>query len=43
MNQFDEAVRCLSEVLKLTENYREDIRNDPALYALHDYDPFKKY
>jgi tetratricopeptide (TPR) repeat protein len=42
MNQFDEAVRYLSEVLKLTESYREDIRHDPALNALHTYEPFKK-
>lgn len=42
MNQFDEAVRYLSEVLSRTDTYREEIINDPALEPLHSFDKFKE-
>ncbi len=41
MNQFDEAVRYLSETLSRTETYREDIARDPALKPLHVFMPFQ--
>lgn len=40
MNQFDEAVQCLSEALEHTENYRDKFADDPALQPLKDFEPF---
>lgn len=40
MNQFDEAVQCLSEALERTENYRDKFADDPALQPLKDFEPF---
>lgn len=40
MNQFDEAVECLVEALKHTENYRDKFAEDPALRPLKNFEPF---
>lgn len=40
MEQFDEALRYLSEALSRRESYQEDIRNDPALQALINHKVF---
>jgi len=42
MQQFEEAVRYLSEALKRTESYREEMLTDPALRPLDRFEPFKK-
>lgn len=41
LNQFDDAVRYLSEALRRTDSYREEMARDPALAALADYAPFQ--
>lgn len=43
MNQFDEAIEYLDKALARSENYREKIKDDPALEALRNYGPFQKY
>lgn len=40
MEQFDEALRYLSEALYRRESYQEDIREDPALQALINHKVF---
>lgn len=40
LNQFEEAVNCLSEALQRTEDYRDKFADDPALQALKDFEPF---
>ncbi|PHZ85250.1 TPR end-of-group domain-containing protein [Paremcibacter congregatus] len=42
LNQFDEAVRYLSEALKRAESYREEVTKDPALKPLADYEAFQE-
>lgn len=40
LNQYEEAVNCLSEALTRTEDYRDKFADDPALQALKDFEPF---
>ena len=40
MDQFDEALRYLSEALHRRESYQEDIREDPALQPLINHEVF---
>ena len=40
LNQYEEAVNCLSEALERTEDYRDKFADDPALQALKDFQPF---
>lgn len=40
LNQYEEAVNCLSEALARTEDYRDKFADDPALQALKDFEPF---
>ncbi|MGD7035349.1 TPR end-of-group domain-containing protein [Methylotuvimicrobium buryatense] len=40
LNQYEEAVNCLSEALERTEDYRDKFADDPALEALKDFEPF---
>ncbi|WP_404357616.1 TPR end-of-group domain-containing protein [Methylotuvimicrobium sp. KM1] len=40
LNQYEEAVHCLSEALQRTEDYRDKFADDPALQALKDFEPF---
>ncbi len=40
LNQYEEAVNCLSEALVHTEDYRDKFADDPALQALKDFQPF---
>ena len=42
MEQFDEAIKYLSQALALKDSYREEIQNDTALIPLKDLDSFKQ-
>ncbi|WP_046061207.1 TPR end-of-group domain-containing protein [Methylotuvimicrobium alcaliphilum] len=40
LDQYEEAVNCLSEALARTEDYRDKFADDPALQALKGFEPF---
>ncbi|MCG2634797.1 MAG: tetratricopeptide repeat protein [Gammaproteobacteria bacterium] len=42
LNQFDEAVRYLTEALARAETYRDDLLSDAALVPLKSYEPFNQ-
>jgi len=42
MDQFDEAVACLTKALQRSEAYRDELATDPALKPLKNHEPFNQ-